>query len=224
MPGQASGGSIRRDSGPRRATPTLKGTDWQTPSTALRTSPFSKGSRRSGVVPACTSARPGRAASTTWSGRCSTTASTRRSPAAATRSPSPCTATGRSPSIDNGAGIPVGIVEGTGLPAVEVVMTKLHAGGKFGGDGYKVSGGLHGVGISVVNALSERLLVRVTRDGGVFEQRFARGAAASTRCSASPTRRARAAPPSASCPTSRSSRRASSTTTRSRTGSARWRS
>ncbi len=77
--------------------------------------------------------------------------------------------------VDDGAGIPVGIVEGTGLPAVEVVMTKLHAGGKFGGDGYKVSGGLHGVGISVVNALSERLLVRVTRDGGVFEQRFARG-------------------------------------------------
>jgi DNA gyrase subunit B len=77
--------------------------------------------------------------------------------------------------VDNGAGIPVGIVEGTGLPAVEVVMTKLHAGGKFGGEGYKVSGGLHGVGISVVNALSERLLVRVTRDGGVFEQRFARG-------------------------------------------------
>jgi DNA gyrase subunit B len=76
---------------------------------------------------------------------------------------------------DNGAGIPVGIVEGTGLPAVEVVMTKLHAGGKFGGDGYKVSGGLHGVGISVVNALSERLEVRVTRDGGVFEQRFSRG-------------------------------------------------
>ena len=77
--------------------------------------------------------------------------------------------------VDDGAGIPVGIVEGTGLPAVEVVMTKLHAGGKFGGEGYKVSGGLHGVGISVVNALSERLLVRVTRDGGVFEQRFARG-------------------------------------------------
>ncbi len=76
---------------------------------------------------------------------------------------------------DNGAGIPVGVVEGTGLSAVEVVMTKLHAGGKFGGDSYKVSGGLHGVGISVVNALSERLLVEVRREGGVYEQRFARG-------------------------------------------------
>src|SRR6059058_1116681 len=76
---------------------------------------------------------------------------------------------------DNGRGIPVDIMKDQGKPALEVVMTKLHAGGKFGGDGYKVSGGLHGVGISVVNALSERLDVRVTRDGGVFEQRFSRG-------------------------------------------------
>ena len=81
-----------------------------------RTSPFSKGSRRSGVVPACTSARPARGASTTWSGRCSTTASTRRSRAGATRSRSPCTATDRSPSSTTARGIPVGIVEGTGLP------------------------------------------------------------------------------------------------------------
>ena len=77
--------------------------------------------------------------------------------------------------VDNGAGIPVDEVAGTGKPGVEVVMTRLHAGGKFGGAGYKVSGGLHGVGISVVNALSERLKVTVSRDGGVFEQRFSRG-------------------------------------------------
>src|SRR4051794_2615262 len=62
---------------------------------------------------------------------------------------------------DNGGGIPVDPVPGTGLPGVEIVLTKLHAGGKFGGDMYKVSGGLHGVGVSVVNALSERLHVAV---------------------------------------------------------------
>jgi DNA gyrase subunit B len=77
---------------------------------------------------------------------------------------------------DNGAGIPVDPVPGTGLPGVQVVLTKLHAGGKFGGDMYKVSGGLHGVGVSVVNALSERLHVAVRwRDGKVYEQDYARG-------------------------------------------------
>jgi DNA gyrase subunit B len=76
---------------------------------------------------------------------------------------------------DNGAGIPVDVMPELGLPAVEVVLTKLHAGGKFGGDGYKVSGGLHGVGVSVVNALSERLHVTVRRGGGVYEQDYRRG-------------------------------------------------
>ena len=76
---------------------------------------------------------------------------------------------------DNGRGIPVDIQPQTGLPALEVVFTVLHAGGKFGGGGYKVSGGLHGVGASVVNALSEWLVVQVHKGGKIYEMRFARG-------------------------------------------------
>src|SRR5437588_10599849 len=76
---------------------------------------------------------------------------------------------------DWGSGIPVDVMAEQGLPALTVVLTKLHAGGKFGGEGYKISGGLHGVGVSVVNALSERLVAVVRRDGKVYRQEFERG-------------------------------------------------
>jgi DNA gyrase subunit B (EC 5.99.1.3) len=120
---------------------------------------------------------------------------------------------------DNGRGIPVGIHHQVGIPTVTVVYTMLHAGGKFGGGGYKVSGGLHGVGASVVNALSEWLEVEVFKDGIVYFQRFERGKPVTELEQRGET--AGSAPGSASGRTPRSSaKRSSSTTKRFRRGCA----
>jgi DNA gyrase subunit B len=89
---------------------------------------------------------------------------------------------------DNGSGIPVDVMKDQGLPALTVVLTKLHAGGKFGQGGYKVSGGLHGVGVSVVNALSEWLIAEVQRDGKTYRQEFARGEATTKMKAVGPTK------------------------------------
>ena len=127
--------------------------------------------KRPGMYIGSTSAR----ACTIWSMRSWTTPSTRRWPGTATKSTSSSTRATPSPSPTTAAASPWTSQAQTGKPALEVVYTVLHAGGKFGGGGYKVSGGLHGVGASVVNALSEWLEVQVHKGGQIYQMRFSRG-------------------------------------------------
>ncbi len=110
--------------------------------------------------------------------------------------------------VDNGRGIPTDVTPSTRLPGVEIALTSSHGGGKFGGSGYKVSGGLHGVGVSVVNALSSRLIVEVDRDGQRHRMEFVNGGKPRTKLEVVGTAAAgpHAAPPSPSGPTPRSSR------------------
>ncbi|BDZ59942.1 hypothetical protein GCM10025872_35990 [Barrientosiimonas endolithica] len=124
--------------------------------------------------------------------------------------------------VDHARGIPVELNEAYGMSTVELVLTQLHAGGKFGGGGYKVSGGLHGVGSSVVNALSTRLTAEVRRDGKIYRVEFEQGCRWRRCRSSARPRSTTPAPPSPSGPAATSSRRPSTTSRRCAPGSSRW--
>ena len=171
----------------------------------------------------CTSVPPVLVVCTTWSTRSWTTRWMRPSPGTADLIDVTILPDGGVRVIDNGRGIPVDLNKAQGRSTVEVVLTVLHAGGKFGGGGYAVSGGLHGVGSSVVNALSTKLDVAVSRQGHVWRQSYSASVfrMLPSRWTRNPTRPARR---SRSGRARRSSRPSSSTTRLCAPASSRWRS